>query len=588
MKALSNYAKLLELLAKYSPSGQNYAQLIQDIEKRSNSSDLIVPILGTQGMGKSTLINAILCEDILPNEADETTCVPVEVRYGKEPHGIVYFSGDKSSVNVKTKADLSEYVDNNYNHGNEKGVSHIVLYRDHFLLKSGLVIVDLPGVGSLTKANEETTNRYIRELCMAVFIISTSPPILKTEANFISTVWRNFNSAYFVQNVWDDNSKEEITEGLAHNAKVLSDISSKIKAPLLHPIIPVNAYAAAKGAFENNDTLVSSSNIGELITALNRFATSYREQSSEALEARLHEFISDSIAQIELRIRNARLTNEELLAVMEEEKTRFESSSNEIEETVCSIKRQMKADKRALRVFATDLAKKYAELLRVEIFRLVDQGVVDGPLLSDAFSEYQTQYATEAMDEAYEELTTLWERLKEKVDKFDEILQKENMNSPDAATFNKAQAFKWEKGVDAVVFKIGGAIGGAWVFAAIGGPIGFFTAAAVGIVSSFIGTKSRKAVTAARGRETKHQLEPYISEFRISISNVIMESYDNFADETMVKLDEYVAARQAELSTIQGKIEEFRQSGFRVKEEISTFERDKAYLENWRADDDQH
>lgn len=57
---------------------------------------------------------------------------------------------------------------------------------------------------------------------------------------------------------------------------------------------------------------------------------------------------------------------------------------------------------------------------------------------------------------------------------------------------------------------------------------------------------------------------------------------------SMVKLDEYVAARQAELSTIQGKIEEFRQSGFRVKEEISTFERDKAYLENWRADDDQH
>ena len=136
---------------------------------------MIVPILGTQGMGKSTMINAILGEDILPSEADETTCVPVEIRYGTEPQGIVRFRDDKAEVYVKTKADLSAFVDNNFNPGNEKQVSHIVLYRDDDLLKTGLVIVDLPGVGSLTKANEETTNRYIKDLCVAIFIISTSP-----------------------------------------------------------------------------------------------------------------------------------------------------------------------------------------------------------------------------------------------------------------------------------------------------------------------------------------------------------------------------------------------------------------------------
>lgn len=91
MKPLSNYPELLRILEKYSPTGQNYAQLLLDIEKRSRSSDLIVPILGTQGAGKSTMINAVLNEDILPSEADETTCVPVEVRYGEDPHGEVFF-----------------------------------------------------------------------------------------------------------------------------------------------------------------------------------------------------------------------------------------------------------------------------------------------------------------------------------------------------------------------------------------------------------------------------------------------------------------------------------------------------------------
>lgn len=34
MKPLSNYPELLRLLEKYSPIGQNYAELILDIEKK--------------------------------------------------------------------------------------------------------------------------------------------------------------------------------------------------------------------------------------------------------------------------------------------------------------------------------------------------------------------------------------------------------------------------------------------------------------------------------------------------------------------------------------------------------------------------
>lgn len=406
MKPLNNYPELLRLLEKYSPAGQNYAQLILEIEKKSSTSDMIVPILGTQGMGKSTMINAILGEDILPSEADETTCVPVEIRYGTEPQGIVRFRDDKAEVYVKTKADLSAFVDNNFNPGNEKQVSHIVLYRDDDLLKTGLVIVDLPGVGSLTKANEETTNRYIKDLCVAIFIISTSPPILKTEANFIASVWRSFNSVYFVQNVWDDNSREETEEGLTHNKKVLQEISQKINAPILHPIIPVNAYAAAKGSFEKDEELIRKSNINELVEALNSFAVSYRAESASALEARVMQLVASAGEQAVHQIQLAKMTSDEQLAALEDERKHFESVSYEVEESVGAIKRQLESDRREVQSFATATARKYSELLRVEIFRLVDRGVVDGELLSNAFSEYQSQYATDAMDEVYEKLAT--------------------------------------------------------------------------------------------------------------------------------------------------------------------------------------
>lgn len=585
MRPLSDSPELLHLLEKYSPFGQNYAQLILEIENKSNTSDMIVPVLGTQGMGKSTMINAILGEDILPSEADETTCVPVEIRYGTEHHGVVRFLCDKPEVIVNTKADLSEFVDNNFNPGNEKRVSHIVLYRESPLLKTGLVIVDLPGIGSLTKANEETTNRYIKDLCVAVFIISTSPPILKTEANFITSVWRTFNSAYFVQNVWDDNSQEEAKEGLDHNRKVLTEISQNIKAPMLHSIIPVNAYAAAKGTFEKNQELIRNSNINELLDVLHSFAASYRSESAASLEARTKQLVESAAEQAALRLQQAKMSKDELLATMETEKKRFESVSNEVEESVSVIKRQLNSNRREIQTFASATARKYSELLRVEIFRLVDRGVVDGELLSNAFTEYQSQYATEAMDEVYEKFANIWDNLKSKLEELDDILQREEMHSPDAAAFNKAQAFKWEKGMDATI-KVGSAIGSFLVIGTLGGALGIVAALAIGFIGSFIGSKSRAAVVKSRGRETKRELEPYIAEFKASISQVINNSFSEFADKTLSRLDNYVAARDEQLAAIQNRITEVEQSGVTLSNEIDVLADEHDYLVNWRTDND--
>ena len=583
MKPLNNYPELLRLLEKYSPMGQNYAQLILEIEKKSSTSDMIVPILGTQGMGKSTMINAILGEDILPSEADETTCVPVEIRYGPKPKGIVRFLDDKPETPVNTKTELSEFVDNNFNPGNEKRVSHIVLYRDYPLLKTGLVIVDLPGVGSLTKANEETTTKYIQNLCVAIFIISTSPPILKTEANFITSVWRSFNSVYFVQNVWDDNSEDETREGLDHNKKVLSEISQKISAPMLHPIIPVNAYAAAKGSLEKNQELIRTSNINELLEALTSFAKRYREESTSALEARVEQLVASAGEQAAYEVRLANMNHDEQLAAMEMEKKLFESVSYEIEEKVGGIKRQLQSDQRKVQSFATETATKYSNLLRTEIHRLVDQGIVDGEHLTNAFANFQSQYATEAMDEVYEKFAAIWEKLKSKLEELDDVLQQEDLHSPEAGAFNKAQAFKWEKGMDAS-FKIGGAIGSAIAFAAIGGPAGFAAALGIGLAGILFGWASRKAVVKSRGNQTKRELEHPIAEFKSSITKVINNSFSEFADKTCSRLNGYIAARSEELDNIQRKITELKENGVTIHRQIDVLENERDYLMNWRPD----
>ena len=221
----------------------------------------------------------------------------------------------------------------------------------------------------------------------------------------------------------------------------------------------------------------------------------------------------------------------------------------------------------------------------MEIFHLVDQGVVDGELLANAFTEYQSQYATEAMDEVYEKFSTIWENLKAKLEELDDILKREEMRSPTAGAFNKVHAFKWEKGMDATI-KIGSAIGSALVFSALSGPLAFAAALAISLVGSFIGSKSRQAVVKARGRETKRDLEPYIADFKASISQVIIDSYAEFADNTLARLEDYISARGEQLAAIQKRIAEFKENGVSIRKELNTLEKDKEYLTNWRPDND--
>lgn len=115
-------SQLVNVLDKYSEEPNKIGSMLRQTITNSQNREMIVPVLGMQGMGKSTLINALLRENILPSEVDETTCVPVEVKYGEEEKAEVYFANKSDKAVVHTQAELANYVDNNYNPANEKGV----------------------------------------------------------------------------------------------------------------------------------------------------------------------------------------------------------------------------------------------------------------------------------------------------------------------------------------------------------------------------------------------------------------------------------------------------------------------------------
>ena len=279
--------KLADFLDAYSDTKESLGSGILKSIKNSKRSELIIPVLGMQGMGKSTLINGLLEENILPNDADETTCVPVEVKFGTTECAIVHFFDKKNEIIVHTREELNEYVDNNYNPANEKHVANIELFRNISILKDGMVIVDLPGVGSLTKENENTTKRYVENLCSAIFVIPTVPTIRNKEALFIKSLWSQFSKAIFVQNEWGE-SKEELNDSIDFNNKVLRKIAEEVHNPYNDEIIVVNAYKAVAGAVKNDQSLIDKSNIKTLYDKIIEIASNWEDTRESLLQTRIN------------------------------------------------------------------------------------------------------------------------------------------------------------------------------------------------------------------------------------------------------------------------------------------------------------
>ncbi|MEE3415946.1 MAG: dynamin family protein [Prevotella sp.] len=543
--------KLADFLDAYSDTKESLGSGILKSIKNSKRSELIIPVLGMQGMGKSTLINGLLEENILPNDADETTCVPVEVKFGTTECAKVHFFDKKNEIIVHTREELNEYVDNNYNPANEKHVANIELFRNISILKDGMVIVDLPGVGSLTKENENTTKRYVENLCSAIFVIPTVPTIRNKEALFIKSLWSQFSKAIFVQNEWGE-SKEELNDSIDFNNKVLRKIAEEVHNPYNDEIIVVNAYKAVAGAVKNDQSLIDKSNIKTLYDKIIEIASNWEDTRESLLQTRINLSIEYVKGVILKRLSDLKKSKDEI----EEENKRqlevFHQGTIELLDKVDKLKRYLRDQEDEVYFTTRQKASESAKKIRAAIYRVIDKGVYDGERLSTAFNDIQE----DEIKDFTNDIIDLFMTIKFEVEKqFAEIqqIQIDNDINIHAEKTDFGNSFKWEKGFQ-VISNIGGAIGmlGAkslLVACGFAGPAGWVVAGvgfAILSVFSLLGFGVKKIKQSERADKAKKQISPYIDEIEHSLMKSIPSKYEEFAFSCYEILDKIVSDRREE------------------------------------------
>ena len=476
-----------------------------------------------------------------------------------------------------------------------KCVSHIALELPNKLLKNGLVIVDLPGVGSLTQNNQETTMRYIKQLCTAIFVIPTVPTIRRSEEVFIRGAWSSFSSAIFVQNRWDDETDNEVKESVDFNTLVLRDIAQRAHIKFNDEIYVVNAYKAIISQLENNQEECKKSNLPCLLEKIEDVSLNRVEYEKHNVISKLISYIESALVTIKQYITESKMSEEELRKEKQRILTEFDESTKEIQVTVDKLLKYIDDEKTKANRFAKKLSKTAAENLRADIRRLIDNGIVDGEQLTEAFLDYQEKYLLDAIEQNYDYINNMMYELGNMLETLSEKIEVDKASTFEGSRFENGQAFKFEKGLR-VGIDIAGAIGGGVAGLAIGnsitgltalgsaaGPVGTVVGLLVGvgitIASSLIGKKTQQSITAQRGSQAKKAIEPLVQEFEEKIYISICSNISKVMESITETIESYMNDRKNYYKEMVNEKEKMSEKKYKVDFDVDELEEYCNYLE---------
>lgn len=185
---------------------------------RLHNRQINISVAGQFKRGKSTLINTMLSEKILPTGIIPITSCVTKLVYGDAALTIVFENGINKNIPLDN---LHEYINEQENPNNEKKVAEAIIHYPSAFLENGVTLVDTPGVGSYHKHNTKSAYDFIKESDAVVFLLSVDSPINQIEIEFLDNIKEYASKLYFAINKIDTVSEDDLNEYLVYCKKIL-------------------------------------------------------------------------------------------------------------------------------------------------------------------------------------------------------------------------------------------------------------------------------------------------------------------------------------------------------------------------------
>jgi len=313
-------SRLLRIAALAEELGTiGVAEQARELSARVSEGRFYVACIGQFKRGKSTLINALIGAPVLPVGFIPVTAVPTVIRFGERQRARVR-ARDSSWREISIE-ELGEYVSEERNPENSKGVVGVEVFVPSPLLASGMCLVDTPGLGSVSAGNAAATEAFIPHIDAALVVVGADPPLAGEELALVEAVARHVENLILVINKADRTTDEERAAAVGFTRKLLE---KRLRRPS-GPVFQVSATERLENRGPERDW-------GRMVEALGQLIEdSGRQLIRAACERGLERL------------------GEQLLAIISEEREALERPIEESERRIAAMKESLGGAERSMR-----------------------------------------------------------------------------------------------------------------------------------------------------------------------------------------------------------------------------------------------
>jgi GTPase Era involved in 16S rRNA processing len=344
---------------------------VAELQQRLAEERFHLAVLGQFKRGKSTLLNALLGEPLLPTGVVPLTSIPTLLRAG-ETRGvrIIFHDGRQTSYSdlaLEQASDvLARHVTEKENPRNRLGVKRVEVEHPSSLLIAGVVLIDTPGIGSTFRHNTEATLNFLAQCDAALFVVSADPPITEVEKAFLTAARGKVAELCFVMNKVDYLSGSELKEAMEFFERTIGEFGY----PKSGQIFEVSAKQGIDARVHEERSLWRDSGVERLQNYLLDFLSREKSRTLHiALARKAVDVVANAALNVGLQQRSLQLSRQEL----ESRLIAFDAKVKEIEQEKIKIGDLLAGDRKRTAQHLEDLAETLRREARLHLGELTSK-----------------------------------------------------------------------------------------------------------------------------------------------------------------------------------------------------------------------
>ncbi|MDJ0725745.1 MAG: dynamin family protein [Prochloraceae cyanobacterium] len=305
LKDIANILSNSESVGDEKSGRLELAKDLEDLEITSKNLNLGVfrlLVLGDMKRGKSTFLNALIGENILPSDVNPCTALLTILRYGREKQVTIYFNDKTAPEKIDFTTFKNKYTIDPTEAKRlqqEKklafpNINYAVVEYPLPLLEKGIEIVDSPGLND-TEARNELSLGYINNCHAILFVMRATQPCTLAERRYLENYIKDRGvTIFFLINAWDQvqdslidpEDEEELAEAEGKLRRVFKANLGEyceIEGKDLYEqrVFPVCSLIALRKRLKNKEASLAGTGFPQFMGSLNEFLT--RDKASVQL-----------------------------------------------------------------------------------------------------------------------------------------------------------------------------------------------------------------------------------------------------------------------------------------------------------------